>query len=185
MGRNQGAAGARLDGACVDAVTESDSTSNGSTARCGCPPPRGPGRNGPARDTVTNADRRRRDLSHDCYFAQTDVHHLAVAGLGVPAESRAQELDRGALVALYNATGGTSWTRNTNWLSSVPVGEWLGVTTDADGRVTQLLLNYNQLTGSIPAALGSLTNLRSLHNNQLTGPIPAGVCISTPIHNTG
>ena len=34
---------------------------------------------------------------------------LAVAGLGVPAESRAQEEDRAALVALYNATDGANW----------------------------------------------------------------------------
>ena len=32
MGRNQGAAGARLDGACGDTVTESDSTTNGLTS---------------------------------------------------------------------------------------------------------------------------------------------------------
>ena len=83
--------------------------------------------------------------------------------------------DRAALVALYNATGGANWGRNRNWLSNAPIGAWHGVTTDSDGRVTHLHLDLNQLTGEIPAELGSLTNLTqlSLEGNQLTGEIPA------------
>ena len=78
------------------------------------------------------------------------------------------------LVALYNATGGANWTDNTNWLSNEALSEWHGVTTNSDGRVTRLELNINQLTGPIPAALGNLTNLRTLnlHGNELTGTIP-------------
>ena len=48
--------------------------------------------------------------------------------------------DRSALVALYNATDGANWVNNTNWLSSEPIGEWFGVTTNEDGRVTRLNL---------------------------------------------
>ena len=83
--------------------------------------------------------------------------------------------DRAALAALYNATGGANWQNNGNWLSNAPMGEWHGVTTDSDGRVTQLILDNNQLTGEIPAELGNLTYLTELHldNNQLTGEIPA------------
>ena len=83
--------------------------------------------------------------------------------------------DRAALVALYNATDGANWLNNGNWLSNAPMGEWHGVTTDSDGRVTYLDLINNQLTGEIPEELGSLTNLRvlNLQYNQLTGEIPA------------
>ena len=83
--------------------------------------------------------------------------------------------DRAALVALYNATGGANWGNNGNWLSNAPMGEWHGVTTDSDGRVTHLDLRSNQLTGEIPAELGSLSNLTNLNlsRNQLTGSIPA------------
>ena len=83
--------------------------------------------------------------------------------------------DRAALVALYNATDGANWRNNRNWLSDAPMGGWDGVTTDNDGRVTHLDLPYNQLTGGIPAELGSLTNLTHLDlpYNQLTGGIPA------------
>ena len=83
--------------------------------------------------------------------------------------------DRAPLVAFYNATGGANWGRNRNWLSNAPMGEWHGVTTDSDGRVTHLDLYLNQLTGEIPAELGSLPNLRHLvlEGNQLSGEIPA------------
>ena len=84
--------------------------------------------------------------------------------------------DRAALVALYNATEGGSWTTRTNWLSGRPLDEWHGVTTDSGGRVTALNLVSNRLVGALPAALGDLTNLRTLilwTNDELTGPIPA------------
>ena len=50
--------------------------------------------------------------------------------------------DRAALVALYNATGGANWGNNGKWLSNAPMGEWHGVTTDSDGRVTHLDLSH-------------------------------------------
>ena len=82
--------------------------------------------------------------------------------------------DRDILVALYNATGGPNWTRRDNWLSDEPIGNWFGVWTNSDGRVTRLLLHGINLTGSIPPELGGLANLESLrlHDNNLTGAIP-------------
>ena len=61
--------------------------------------------------------------------------------------------------ALYNATNGSSWQDDTNWLSNRPLGEWHGVSTDADGRVADLRLDGKQLSGSILAELGNLDNL--------------------------
>ena len=85
------------------------------------------------------------------------------------------DADRAALVALYNATGGANWTNNSNWLSAGPIGEWHGVTTDANGRVTSINLLENQLSGRVPSGLGSLTNLKYLNlgGNQLTGSLPS------------
>ncbi len=85
--------------------------------------------------------------------------------------------DREALVALYNATGGANWTNNDGWLTDAPIGQWHGATTDASGRVTRLDLADNQLTGSIPDELGSLSSLEvlDLNDNQLTGEIPTSL----------
>ena len=82
---------------------------------------------------------------------------------------------RAALVALYDATGGPNWTVNTNWKTAADFSTWHGVTADSEGRVTRLILEYNELTGTIPDALGNLTNLQwlDLSSNELTGTIPA------------
>ena len=99
---------------------------------------------------------------------------LLTVGNGAHAQGSVAE-DRAALVALYNATGGANWTNNTNWLSEEALGEWHGVATDANGRVTELTLHHNQLSGEIPAELGDLTNLQELglSQNNLSGEIPA------------
>ena len=107
--------------------------------------------------------------------------------------------NREILVALYQATGGTEWGDAENWLTDAPLGDWYGVSVDAQGRVTalhlaennlsgpippglanlthltQLQLSANALTGPVPSELGGLVNLRGLHlyGNDLTGPIPS------------
>ena len=89
-----------------------------------------------------------------------------------PAQDSAT--DREALVALYNATNGPSWASNTNWLSDAPLGHWYGAITDANGRVTALILRDNQLNGEVPSELGSLASLEvlDLGSNRLSGKIP-------------
>ena len=78
------------------------------------------------------------------------------------------------LVALYEATDGANWKINTNWLSAAPLDEWYGVTTDEEGRVLRLNLDWNWLTGCIPAELAQLKNLTQLrlYSNHLMGSIP-------------
>ena len=83
--------------------------------------------------------------------------------------------DRAVLEAFYDATGGPGWTNRTNWKTSAALSEWYGVTTDGSGRVTELNLNDNGLTGPIPPVLVNLANLEVLYlwTNDLTGPVPA------------
>ena len=83
--------------------------------------------------------------------------------------------ERAVLMALYEATGGANWTNNTNWLTDRPLSEWFGVRVNGSGRVSLLRLRGNNLTGSIPPELGSLTGLTELYldgNENLTGWIP-------------
>ncbi len=75
--------------------------------------------------------------------------------------------DREALVALYIATDGPNWDRNIDWLSDAPLGEWYGVITNDEGRVTLLDLHHNDLSGEIPPELGSLANLLVLQRRFL------------------
>ena len=115
---------------------------------------------------------------------------LVLASLYAPVDNASAQgsvaLDRAALEALYNATGGPSWTVNTNWLTDAPLSHWAGVGVDGDGRVTRLDLDANSrgglqgggsgntLIGSIPDELGQLTKLTELYlgSNSLSGPIP-------------
>ena len=60
------------------------------------------------------------------------------------------------LIALYHATDGDNWLPNEYWLSDAPIGDWAGVTTDNDGRVTGLDLTANELSGAIPSELGQM-----------------------------
>ena len=89
-------------------------------------------------------------------------------------EADGPQSDREVLGVLYDFTGGANWTDSANWKTAAPLGAWRGVTTDAAGRVTGLELDYNELSGPIPDALGRLANLEqlSLNGNELTGPIP-------------
>ena len=83
--------------------------------------------------------------------------------------------DRNVLVDLFLGTGGNTWPAGsrTNWLSSQPMGQWAGVTTEG-GYVTGVDLGGSNLAGPFPQRLGELTRLRSanLRGNQLTGCIP-------------
>ena len=107
------------------------------------------------------------------------VPELPRASTEVVAEhvqaAAAAATDRAALTALYNATGGPSWTRSDNWLSAGPLSDWYGVQVDTNGQVVSLTLGGNNLSGPMPDEIGDLANLTTLqlYTNNLTGPIPA------------
>ena len=80
-----------------------------------------------------------------------------------------------ALALLYEAAGGAGWTNAANWGTDEPFAEWHGVTTDEEGRVTELDLRANGLSGALPAEIGFLADLRrlDLRDNRLAGEVPA------------
>ena len=97
---------------------------------------------------------------------------VSVLVSGTPATPDNAE-ERATLVALYQATDGANWAQTDNWLSNDSIAAWYGVKTDDDGRVTELTLAGNNLSGTLPdlSALNRLTIL-ALDFNQLTGSIP-------------
>ena len=79
---------------------------------------------------------------------------------------------------LYTATHGADWVSNTGWVTAAAGSEtdyctFQGVSCYI-GNVTQLYLGNNHLNGTIPASLGSLTqlNMLLLQNNNLSGTLP-------------
>ena len=95
------------------------------------------------------------------------------------------ESDRRVLEAFYDATGGPDWKYSANWKTSSPLGEWHGVATDADGRVVELRLRDNDVSGPIPPELSNLTRLETLilMQDKLTGPIPPELSRLTRLEN--
>jgi hypothetical protein len=83
------------------------------------------------------------------------------------------EQDSLALVAFYNSTGGPNWNNNTGWLEG-PVDSWYGVTVE-NNRVKKIILNSNNLFGTLPPELGQLGNLYTIafsNDSGLTGELP-------------
>ena len=79
-----------------------------------------------------------------------------------------------ALEELFSATRGWTWTENGGWLESVTACNWFGIQCVA-GRVTQLQLPDNALTGNLPASLSHLEALARLDlsdNEKLAGALP-------------
>jgi hypothetical protein len=108
---------------------------------------------------------------------KTLVHSALFALLISPAGAiygQVPQIEREALVALYNSTDGANWTDNTGWLGEVGTEcSWFGVIC-LSGSVSRLSFFDNSLTGSIPPELGNLKNLSylSLASNSFTGTIP-------------
>lgn len=98
----------------------------------------------------------------------------ATAGSVSASATVTVDLERGALAALYEATGGEDWFDKEGWLSDDPISDWYGISTNADGRVVTLNLFFNGLSGSLPPEIGNLAHLRGLNLsfNGLSGSIP-------------
>ncbi len=108
------------------------------------------------------------------WLRNVNQNDAAELGLSFCDAATTPSSDREALVLLYNATGGPNWRNNTNWLSDRPLSEWYGVSATRNGYVFALRLVDNNLRGVLPAAIGHLTVLDSLHmtQNHLQGELP-------------
>jgi RHS repeat-associated protein len=127
------------------------------------------------------------------------ISRIQTVTVGAPPCQSTPAEEYNALIALYYSTNGDEWNNNTGWTEAFPadVGNWYGVNTDAEGHVTSINLEYNNLvgeiypfpdlcrldslnltgasqTGAIPSWIESLGNLTYLNlgGNQYSGTIP-------------
>lgn len=105
-----------------------------------------------------------------------------VAALGRPKalyrDTPTNPDDRDALEDLYQSTHGSKWLNNTGWMTGDPCTYpfWFGIYC-IEGRVLQINMAYNGLTGSLPSSLARASALQvvRLYSNALTGEIPPGI----------
>jgi Leucine-rich repeat (LRR) protein/PKD repeat protein len=111
------------------------------------------------------------------------VAALSLSALVREATAAIPASERQVLIDLYNATGGASWTKSTDWRNASNTDfsdsgtecTWYGVTCDAgETAVKELVLDQNNLVGTLPSSLGNLTSLTrlNLYFNKLSGTIP-------------
>ncbi|WP_420635129.1 leucine-rich repeat domain-containing protein [Candidatus Palauibacter sp.] len=93
---------------------------------------------------------------------------------------------RSDLMTLYDAMGGDSWTDSENWGTDAPLEDWYGIAVDSEGRVTQINLNRNNLSGTVPPEIRSFPHLRLLRldYNRLEGEIPPEIGELTELRRT-
>lgn len=80
-----------------------------------------------------------------------------------------------ALVNLYNSLNGPGWHNKAGWLTA-NVKDWYGITVEG-GRVTQINLSNNNLSGAFPASIVNLTALHTLFldGNNISGALPGTI----------
>ena len=106
---------------------------------------------------------------------------IALAVMGNALQAAIPASERQALIDLYNATNGDSWTNKANWKTggvfsaSGTEHTWYGIVVPYPyDHVTGIDLSGNNLVGTLPASIGNLPLLASLnlHTNTLSGPLP-------------
>jgi Leucine-rich repeat (LRR) protein len=105
-----------------------------------------------------------------CLAQTTDT----AKSLPEPKDVAVRDRERKAMIEFYDALGGPDWIERDFWGSDRPVGEWHGVTTDADGYVIRLQIYDNNLIGPMSAAICRLERLQTLHLsfNKISGVLP-------------
>lgn len=101
-------------------------------------------------------------------FSVVDVEEL------IEENDASIQMEREALIALYNALDGPNWTNSTNWCTDKPVNEWAGIIIDDKLRVSSIDLHNNGLKGELPPEIGAFSSLffLDLSHNSISGRIP-------------
>ena len=78
---------------------------------------------------------------------------LLLFGFTGSSYGQVTQIERDALIALYNSTVGANWTDNTGWMGEVGTEcDWYGVTCSS-GSAQEISMPANNLIGSIPGLI--------------------------------
>lgn len=118
--------------------------------------------------TLTISD----DVSGNYFAEVTNIDGCTLRGTANVVEFFTPSLaqDSTALVSLYNTTNGPGWVNSTNWTVGT-IDTWFGVTVNG-GRVTKLVLDNNNLNGTLSANdIKTLTELTKIEisSNAISG----------------
>jgi Leucine-rich repeat (LRR) protein len=83
--------------------------------------------------------------------------------------------DKQAIERFYASTNGPQWSNNSGWMKGDPCMDyWYGLYCSETGRILQINLVYNLLSGSIPSDIASLDQLQvlRLYSNNIGGTLP-------------
>ena len=129
---------------------------------------------------VKSSTAKERLLPHERRAGKNIAKRAARSGASV----RVATEDSLALVALYYATFGASWSDNSGWLSS-PLSDWYGVVLNKEGHVLEVDLHENGLSGALPSQLGDLKSLKALYlsYNNLHGELPEALFSLTALES--
>ena len=92
--------------------------------------------------------------------------------------------ERSDLMKLYEAMGGEDWDNSRNWGTNAPLDSWYGIVVDEEtGRVTEIDLNRNRLTGEVPSEIQHFPHLRLLRldYNRIEGEVPPEIGLLTEL----
>lgn len=116
--------------------------------------------------------------AYKCIATSPLVPGLEIFRNTIELKGPVSQVERDALIAIYNATNGPNWFNTVNWNTSAPVSTWTGVTTTGN-KVTTLNISGYGLIGQLPNDITNLSNLEALYiglgDTGLTGTIPSNI----------
>jgi hypothetical protein len=91
-----------------------------------------------------------------------------------PISDEQADVERRALVTLFEYCGGRDWVDRTNWCSNEHLKKWFGVGVTVEGYVFELDLSSNNLCGEFPDSISLLRKLEVaiFDDNKLCGALP-------------
>lgn len=112
-----------------------------------------------------------------CKATSAIIPDLIIERNSIEITGEIPQLQKDALIAIYNSTNGDNWNNNTNWLSNEPLSTWYGVKVKGN-KITELNFSGNNLIGTLPIEIGDLEGLEYLSfysGNNISGNLPETV----------